>query len=262
MTTRETSVLNLPVSSILEGSNVRRTVSDAGLMSSIRDVGVLSPILVSDTGNGEYMLVCGARRLMAARLIGAKTIPAVVMEGVEESERLWLQISENIQREDLLPLEKAEAIRRYKVMTGESTQQIANRLGIGKAAVNEFLAISQGLTGEEKAALAEMTEQPSVSTLAIASRTKPGEARKAMLSGEMPVDQARRARRQDIGLGRLRNFSVLVRTRAAAVSVRFAKRRATKSETVSALAEARDAVRRIGDWPPKPTPPERRKRRR
>ena len=147
MTTRETSVLNLPVSSILEGSNVRRTVSDAGLMSSIRDVGVLSPILVSDTGNGEYMLVCGARRLMAARRIGAKTIPAVVMEGVEESERLWLQISENIQREDLLPLEKAEAIRRYKVMTGESTQQIANRLGIGKAAVNEFLAISQGLTG-------------------------------------------------------------------------------------------------------------------
>ncbi|MCD5397616.1 ParB/RepB/Spo0J family partition protein [candidate division NPL-UPA2 bacterium] len=104
-----------------------------GLISSIREKGVVQPILVrgqllEGVGPGEYELIAGERRLRAAREVGLARIPAIVREA---SERDMLEISllENVQREDLGPIEEAEALRRLMKEFEFTQEELARRLG-------------------------------------------------------------------------------------------------------------------------------------
>ena len=106
------------------------------LAASIKAEGVREPILVRhDRGQGNYLITAGERRWRAARKAGLKTIPAIVEELDVRAVRIT-QLVENLQREDLNPLELATAYVAYRQATGENQVQLAKRLGIDQGTVS------------------------------------------------------------------------------------------------------------------------------
>ncbi|OGW18061.1 MAG: hypothetical protein A2072_07760 [Nitrospirae bacterium GWC1_57_7] len=122
------------------------------LASSIRQQGVIQPIIVHKIGN-NFGLIAGERRLRASRIAGLTTIPALVKEATKR-ELLEMALIENIQREDLNPLEAAEAYRRLQDEFKLTQEDLAKRVGKERSTVTNFLRIL-GLPKEVKQALAE-----------------------------------------------------------------------------------------------------------
>lgn len=108
------------------------------LASSIKEQGVLQPILVRAKGDG-YQLIAGGRRLRAAKLAGLKSIPALV-RSPSDSKLLELSLVENLQREDLNPLERAKAYQRLKE-AGLTQEELASRLGKSRSEVANTLRL-------------------------------------------------------------------------------------------------------------------------
>jgi len=106
------------------------------LAASIRQHGVLQPIVVSRDGDG-YELIAGQRRVLAARLAGKVSIPAVVREDV--ADRLELALVENLQRADLNAIETARAYRLLMETYDLTQEQLAERLGKSRSAVANTL---------------------------------------------------------------------------------------------------------------------------
>lgn len=104
------------------------------LADSIREHGVLQPLVVSLEEEGGYRLIAGERRLQAARLADLPAVPVVVRE-VDGSELLELALVENIQRADLNPIEEAIAYRRLLSEYGLTQEEVAKRVGRSRAAV-------------------------------------------------------------------------------------------------------------------------------
>ena len=122
----------------------RSRFDDVGLKelaASIEEVGVLQPIVVTK-GDTGYVLVAGERRWRAARSAGLDTIPAVVRE-VEGDHTLVESLVENVQRQDLTPLEEAHAFRHLMEDYGMSQDQIAERVGKSRPAVSNTLRLLQ-----------------------------------------------------------------------------------------------------------------------
>ncbi len=157
-----------------------RKVFDDGklkeLAASIKEQGVIQPIIVHRAGGG-YGLIAGERRWRAARLAGLKTIPALVKEATKR-ELLEMALIENIQREDLNPLEAAEAYKRLQDEFKLTQEDLARRVGKERSTVTNFLRIL-GLSREIKQEIA-------------AGNLSMGHA-KAILSLERVRDQAQAA---------------------------------------------------------------------
>ena len=105
----------------------------ATLVASIREHGVLQPILVTETLDG-YQLVTGERRVRAAAAAGLERIPAIVRD-LDDQHRLELALVENLQREDLDPIDAAHGFRRLIDDFGYSHEQIASRVGRARSTV-------------------------------------------------------------------------------------------------------------------------------
>lgn len=114
-----------------------------GLADSIRQVGVLQPIVVREGDRpGSYQLVAGERRWRAAKLVGLTEIPAIIRQGDDES-GLTEALVENLQREDLTPLEEAAAYRQLMEDFGMTHEAIAGRVGKSRSAVSNTLRLLQ-----------------------------------------------------------------------------------------------------------------------
>ena len=111
----------------------------ASLTSSISEHGVLQPILVTETVGG-YQLVAGERRLRAAQAAGLERIPAVVRQ-LADRDQLELALVENLQREDLDPLETADAYRQLIDEFGFSQEDLASRVGRARSTVANTLRL-------------------------------------------------------------------------------------------------------------------------
>lgn len=103
------------------------------LISSIKQFGVLQPLLVTQLPSGQYQLIAGERRWRAARIAGLTLVPVVVRE-VEELEQLELAIIENIQRADLSAIEKAVSYKKLTEEFGLSQAEAAEKMGISRSA--------------------------------------------------------------------------------------------------------------------------------
>jgi ParB family chromosome partitioning protein len=115
----------------------------AGLADSLREHGIIQPLVVSlGPQPGEYILVAGERRLLAARQVGMSVVPALVRE-TSDQQRLELALVENVQRADLGPLETAEAFHQLSNEFGLSHEEIANRVGKSRTAVTNTLRLLQ-----------------------------------------------------------------------------------------------------------------------
>jgi ParB family chromosome partitioning protein len=122
------------------------------LAASIRQYGVLQPLVVTRLEDGRYQLIAGERRWLASKIAGLKKVPAIVREATPQ-EALELALVENIQRADLNPLEEAAAYRRLADEFGLTQEQIAQRVGRGRVSVANSLRLL-GLPAEAKEALA------------------------------------------------------------------------------------------------------------
>lgn len=111
------------------------------LALSIREQGVIQPLLVREDLNG-YELVAGERRLRAAKKAGLNRVP-VIVQSVSEPELLEMSIVENVQREDLNPLEEAEAYHQLMSRFDLTQDQVAERVGKSRSAVANFLRLRQ-----------------------------------------------------------------------------------------------------------------------
>ena len=111
------------------------------LAQSIRSQGVVQPLVVRDTGDG-YEIVAGERRWRAARLAGLETVP-VVVRALPDETAMAVALIENIQREDLNPLEEAEALRRLIEECGLTHAACAEAVGRSRAAVSNLLRLAE-----------------------------------------------------------------------------------------------------------------------
>jgi len=136
--------------------NPRRTFDEAALeelAASLKNQGVLQPILVRKDSRGGFRIIAGERRWRAAQRAGLKDIPALVKEA-SDAEAYELALVENIQRADLSPLEEAEAYRRLVEERRLTQEQIADRVGKDRSTVANALRLL-ALPNEVKQLLAE-----------------------------------------------------------------------------------------------------------
>jgi ParB family transcriptional regulator, chromosome partitioning protein len=123
------------------------------LAQSIREHGVLQPVLVSEQPDGTYLLITGERRWRSAQLAGLSTVPAVVKEATPQAS-LEMALVENIQRRDLNPLEEALAFKQLIDDHGLTQDKLAQRIGKSRVSVTNTLRLLH-LPGPVQDALAE-----------------------------------------------------------------------------------------------------------
>ncbi len=135
---------DLPVGNIVPNPNQPRVHFDeeslSDLAASIREIGVLQPVLVRATGGGQYELIAGERRWRAARRAGLAVIPAVVRtaDNVGSVEQALV---ENLHRQDLTPLEEAAAYQQLIEDFSLTHEQVAQRVGKSRSAVTNTLRL-------------------------------------------------------------------------------------------------------------------------
>src|SRR3989344_8448301 len=131
-------IWHIPISEIVPNlEQPRKTFSQedlADLVSSIKQHGVLQPITVTEKDDGGYELIAGERRWRASQIAGRPTIPAIV-RSASQQEKLELALIENIQRQNLNPIEEAFAFRRLMDEFGLTQQQVADQVGKSRPAV-------------------------------------------------------------------------------------------------------------------------------
>lgn len=121
----------------------RRTFSKESisqLAQSIRDQGVLQPLLVVPRNGGRYRIIAGERRYRASREAGLKTVPCVIRD-MDVIQQMEVALIENLQREDLNPLDAAQGIRALMQQCGYTQEKVALRLGKSRPAVANLLRL-------------------------------------------------------------------------------------------------------------------------
>jgi ParB family chromosome partitioning protein len=171
------SVTNIPIASLkISGEQPRRNFSEQTLQElarSIESKGVLQPILAEAAGPDEYVIVAGERRYRAAKIAGLKEIP-VLIRSFSDLEKTEIALVENLQREDLTPVEEAQGYQTL-IDVGKLTQEeVAKRVGKNRSTVANSLRLLK-LPGSILEALDQL-------------RISAGHAR-ALLSLEEPADQ-------------------------------------------------------------------------
>ena len=138
------STQEIPIDSIDPNPyQTRRRINESALeelAESIRVSGVVQPVVLRPVVNGRYQLVAGERRWHASRRAGKTTIPAVVRQ-ISNEQAMEITIIENLQREDLNPVEQARAFERLSREFGLTQEQIASRTGKDRASISNFIRL-------------------------------------------------------------------------------------------------------------------------
>ncbi len=121
----------------------RRTFNEEGitqLANSIREQGILQPLLVVATSGGRYRIIAGERRYRAARAAGLETVPCIVKD-IDVIHQMEVALIENLQREDLNPMEAARGVRALMDQCGYTQEKVGQRLGKSRPAVANLLRL-------------------------------------------------------------------------------------------------------------------------
>jgi ParB family chromosome partitioning protein len=187
-------ILYLDIERVLPGKQQPRKVfneeSLKELSQSIKEKGVLQPIIVSRTGDGSFSLIAGERRWRAAMLAGLKKIPALI-KNVASEDSLEIALIENIQREDLNPIETAEAFNKLLRDFNLTQDELSERVGKERATVANYLRLLK-LPDEIKAMLynGSLTMGHARALLAVEGRANQVEAARKILKSGLSVREA------------------------------------------------------------------------
>lgn len=137
-------VIKIPVENIIPNPNQPRFYFDEdnlkNLSESIREYGIIQPIIVTKIGEGKYELIAGERRLQASKLIGKKEIPAIVKLATNQ-EKLEFALVENIQRRDLNPIEEARAYKKLQTEFNLTQEDVAKRTGKNRSTIANIIRL-------------------------------------------------------------------------------------------------------------------------
>jgi ParB family chromosome partitioning protein len=160
------------------------------LAASIREHGIISPIIVEDAGDGTYIIVAGERRTRAARLAGLTEVP-VILRDYSDEKRMEVSLIENVQRADLNPVEEAAAYKKLMELTGLSQDEVAAKVGKNRSTVANalrLLRLSPGIrAGLENGAI---TPGHARAILAVTGEKNQLLLHKAILAGGLSVREA------------------------------------------------------------------------
>lgn len=136
----------LPLTSLQAGKYQPRQKMEAGalqeLADSIREQGVMQPLLVRLVASGKYEIIAGERRFRAATIAGLKEVP-VLVSGADDQAAAAMALIENMQREDLNPLEESQGLARLIEEFGFTHEQAAKSVGKSRSAVSNLLRLNQ-----------------------------------------------------------------------------------------------------------------------
>ena len=189
--------LFLPPAKLLPNPGQPRKVFDEEalreLADSIREHGVIQPVIAEDRGDGTYTIVAGERRTRAARMAGLEKIP-VILRNYSDQRRLEISLIENIQRTDLNPIEEASAYRGLMELTGLSQEEVALRVGKNRSTVANALRLLK-LPAPMREALETGTITPghARAILSIPNREAQEVLFKAIIDRGLSVREAERA---------------------------------------------------------------------
>ncbi len=139
-------ILEAPIDKIARNPHQPRLTFDhtdlEDLISSIREHGVLQPLIVTPQPDGTYQLIAGERRLRASTIAGLKTVPVIVRDATE-LQKLELAIIENVQRSDLNPIEEATAYQRLIDEFGMTQDEVGRKMGKSRPLVGNIVRLLQ-----------------------------------------------------------------------------------------------------------------------
>ena len=143
--TQESGSVFLPLSQVEPGLNQPRKRFDeqalADLADSIREHGIIQPLTVRRLSTGYYQIIAGERRWRAAKLAGLMEVPAVIIEA-DDKKVMELGLIENLQREDLNPMEEAEGYLLLLTDYGMTQEEVARRMGKSRPAIANALRLT------------------------------------------------------------------------------------------------------------------------
>lgn len=190
----ESGITHIPIANIIPNPRQPRTnfASDEldELAISIREHGVIQPLIVTQgEAAGQYTLIAGERRLLAAQLIELEEVP-VIIRGASDQELVELALVENVQRADLGPLETAEAYRQLTEDFNLSHEEIAARVGKNRVTITNTLRLLK-LPDDVKGSLAGgfITEGHARALLALPTPEAQSAALKSILKNDLTVRQ-------------------------------------------------------------------------
>ncbi len=222
---------NIPIDLLQRSKYQPRTHMDkqalAELADSIRTQGVVQPIVARELKTGNYEIIAGERRWRAAQMAGLETIPAIVRRVPDEA-AIAIALIENIQREDLNPLEEASVLQRLIDEFGMNHQKVADTVGRSRTAVTNLLRL--------------LTLNEDVRKLVLAGKLDMGHAR-ALLA--LPADAqgqvARLVVQRDLSV---RETEALVRRRLRQPAARKKSRSSSNDADIRSLQD--ELAERLG----------------
>ena len=141
-----TDINRLPLTALQAGKYQPRQKMEAGalqeLAESIREQGVMQPLLVRLVSAGKYEIIAGERRFRAATIAGLKEVP-VLVSGADDQAAAAMALVENMQREDLNPLEESQGLARLIEEFGFTHEQAAKAVGKSRSAISNLLRLAQ-----------------------------------------------------------------------------------------------------------------------
>lgn len=193
-----TGIRQIPIDAVTPNPRQPRLASDEArlkqLVQSIRANGIIQPVLLRTLEPGRYELVAGERRWRAAKLAGLESIPALVRD-LSDAQSLELALVENLQREDLGPLERAAGYQDYIHTFNVSIEQLAERLGESRASISNYLRL--------------LRLAPEIQALITAGQLEMGQAR-ALVAIDDPQRQlaiARMAARRNLSVRQVEHLA-------------------------------------------------------
>ncbi|MFH0873401.1 MAG: ParB/RepB/Spo0J family partition protein [Candidatus Komeilibacteria bacterium] len=160
------------------------------LADSIKHYGIIQPLVITPAGPGRYQLIAGERRLQAARLVGLTEVPVIIRQA-EEQEKLELALVENIQRQNLNPLDEAVSYQRLMTEFNLTQEDVAARVGKSRSSVANFLRLLN-LPEEIKQALRQEKITFSHAKVILSETTREAQLKllAKILAQDLPVSQA------------------------------------------------------------------------
>jgi len=211
------------------------------LAASIREKGVLEPILVRVTGPNRYQIISGERRYRAATMAGLDEIPAIELD-VDDKEQLEIALVENIQRKDLTPFEEAEGFMLLQQRFGYTHERISQVIGKSRTTITETLSIND--IPDRIRAMCREAGISNKSILVQIARAGSEEAMEEVVrrfaAGELTRDDVRRQTKPEAPKkGRPKNFVFQLKDKSLPYSLNLAFKKANveKSEVIEAVRE-------------------------
>jgi ParB family chromosome partitioning protein len=228
----------------------RQALGDlAELSASIREKGILEPLLVRKVG-GRYEIIAGERRYRAAIEAGLAELPCVIRES-SDAEMMELALVENLQRKDLTPFEEADGLKVLAEKYGYTHEAMAEKLGKSRSSITE--ALSLGAMPEGIRQLCRLADIQSKSVLLQVVRQGSPEKMTALVQrlgreGATRVEARRLARKEEArrGRGRPRQFVFRYKPQGGAFSLnlQFKRAQVEPEEIIRALEDILDTLRR------------------